>query len=196
MWDCEDEDQDEREDEAAVATMAVAAAAALLVKRARGLVQLARQQVSRPSSESDHDRRLGPDSQTLASLACRDLSRAIDVGSLPAAQLADVYPSRSLASPTETLGEAHLSLLNVRTELHRVAGRGRAAPTRGGCVRRLVGRGHAAAGLDRLGADPRTRSDGAPNWPLCSWRGHCSRASSRGPRLDICRTRSRPSSSR
>eukprot|EP01049_Picozoa_sp_SAG25_P007811 SAG25_NODE_659_length_6098_cov_41.853476_4_plen_452_part_00 len=68
-----------------------AAAAALLVKRARGLVQLARLQVSRPSSESDHDRRLGPDSQTLASLACRDLSRAIDVGSLPAAQLADVY---------------------------------------------------------------------------------------------------------
>ena len=30
-----------------------------------------------------------------------------------------------LASPTETLGEAHLALLNVRTELHRVSGRGR-----------------------------------------------------------------------
>ena len=44
---------------------------------------------------------------------------------LAIAQLADVYPSRSLASPTGTLGEAHLSLLNVRTELHRVAGRGR-----------------------------------------------------------------------
>ena len=44
---------------------------------------------------------------------------------LAIAQLADVSPSRSLASPTETLGEAHLSLLNVRTELHRVAGRGR-----------------------------------------------------------------------
>ena len=30
-----------------------------------------------------------------------------------------------LASPTGTLGEAHLALLNVRTELHRVSGRGR-----------------------------------------------------------------------
>ena len=47
------------------------------------------------------------------------------LNALAIAQLADVYPSRSLASPTETLGEAHLSLLNVRTELHRVAGRGR-----------------------------------------------------------------------
>ncbi|ADU00137.1 [protein-PII] uridylyltransferase [Mycolicibacterium gilvum] len=47
------------------------------------------------------------------------------LNALAIAQLADVYPSRSLASPTETLGEANLALLNVRTELHRVAGRGR-----------------------------------------------------------------------
>jgi len=44
---------------------------------------------------------------------------------LAIAQLADVYPSRLLASPTGTLGEAHLALLNVRTELHRVSRRGR-----------------------------------------------------------------------
>src|SRR5882757_3855224 len=47
------------------------------------------------------------------------------LNALAIAQLADVYPSRSLASPTGTLGEAHLALLNVRTELHRVSGRGR-----------------------------------------------------------------------
>jgi len=47
------------------------------------------------------------------------------LNALAIAQLADVYPSRSLASPTETLGEAHLALLNVRTELHRISGRGR-----------------------------------------------------------------------
>ena len=47
------------------------------------------------------------------------------LNALAIAQLADVYPSRSIASPTETLGEAHLALLNVRTELHRVSGRGR-----------------------------------------------------------------------
>ena len=47
------------------------------------------------------------------------------LNALAIAQLADVYPSRSSASPTETLGEAHMALLNVRTELHRVAGRGR-----------------------------------------------------------------------
>jgi [protein-PII] uridylyltransferase len=47
------------------------------------------------------------------------------LNALAIAQLADVYPSRSLASPTETLGEAHLCMLDVRTELHRVAGRGR-----------------------------------------------------------------------
>ncbi|UNB50460.1 [protein-PII] uridylyltransferase [Mycolicibacterium sp. YH-1] len=47
------------------------------------------------------------------------------LNALAIAQLADVYPSRSLASPTGTLGGAHLSLLNVRTELHRVSRRGR-----------------------------------------------------------------------
>jgi [protein-PII] uridylyltransferase len=47
------------------------------------------------------------------------------LNALAIAQLADVYPSRSLASPTGTLGEAHMALLNVRTELHRVSRRGR-----------------------------------------------------------------------
>ncbi|MGU3498932.1 [protein-PII] uridylyltransferase [Mycobacterium sp. C31M] len=47
------------------------------------------------------------------------------LNALAIAQLADVYPSRLLASPTGTLGGAHLSLLNVRTELHRVSRRGR-----------------------------------------------------------------------
>ncbi|MDO3636905.1 [protein-PII] uridylyltransferase [Mycolicibacterium arseniciresistens] len=47
------------------------------------------------------------------------------LNALAIAQLADVYPSRSLASPTGSLGEAHMALLNVRTELHRVSGRGR-----------------------------------------------------------------------
>jgi [protein-PII] uridylyltransferase len=47
------------------------------------------------------------------------------LNALAIAQLADVYPSRSLASPISSLGEAHLALLNVRTELHRVSGRGR-----------------------------------------------------------------------
>jgi [protein-PII] uridylyltransferase len=47
------------------------------------------------------------------------------LNALAIAQLADVYPSRALASPTGSLGEAHLALLNVRTELHRVSGRGR-----------------------------------------------------------------------
>lgn len=47
------------------------------------------------------------------------------LNALAIAQLADVYPSRALASPTGTLGGAHLALLNVRTELHRVSGRGR-----------------------------------------------------------------------
>ena len=47
------------------------------------------------------------------------------LNALAIAQLADVYPSRLLASPTGTLGEAHLTLLNVRTELHRISGRGR-----------------------------------------------------------------------
>ncbi len=47
------------------------------------------------------------------------------LNALAIAQMADVYPSTSLASPTGTLGGAHLALLNVRTELHRVSGRGR-----------------------------------------------------------------------
>ncbi len=47
------------------------------------------------------------------------------LNALAIAQLADVYPSHSLASPTGSLGEAHLALLNVRTELHRVSKRGR-----------------------------------------------------------------------
>jgi [protein-PII] uridylyltransferase len=47
------------------------------------------------------------------------------LNALAIAQLADVYPSQALASPTGSLGDAHLALLNVRTELHRVSGRGR-----------------------------------------------------------------------
>lgn len=47
------------------------------------------------------------------------------LNALSIAQLADVYPSRSLASPTGSLGDAHLALLNVRTELHRISHRGR-----------------------------------------------------------------------
>jgi len=47
------------------------------------------------------------------------------LNALAIAQLADVYPSRSLASPTGSLGDAHLALLNVRTELHRISRRGR-----------------------------------------------------------------------
>ncbi|WP_099025405.1 [protein-PII] uridylyltransferase [Mycolicibacterium palauense] len=47
------------------------------------------------------------------------------LNALAIAQLADVYPSQSLASPSGSLGGAHLALLNVRTELHRVSGRGR-----------------------------------------------------------------------
>lgn len=47
------------------------------------------------------------------------------LNALAIAQLADVYPSRLLASPMGTLGDAHRALLDVRTELHRVSGRGR-----------------------------------------------------------------------
>ena len=47
------------------------------------------------------------------------------LNALAIAQLADVYPSQALASPTGTLGGADLALLNVRTELHRISGRGR-----------------------------------------------------------------------
>lgn len=47
------------------------------------------------------------------------------LNALAMAQLTDLYPNRSSTSPLGTLGEAHLALLNVRTELHRVSGRGR-----------------------------------------------------------------------
>ncbi|AQT80822.1 [protein-PII] uridylyltransferase [Mycolicibacterium litorale] len=47
------------------------------------------------------------------------------LNALAIAQLADVYPNHSLALPTGSLGGAHLALLNVRTELHRVSKRGR-----------------------------------------------------------------------
>lgn len=47
------------------------------------------------------------------------------LNALAIAQLADVYPSHSMASPTGSLGGAHLALLNVRTELHRTSRRGR-----------------------------------------------------------------------
>lgn len=47
------------------------------------------------------------------------------LNALAIGQLADVYPNRASASPGGSLGEAHLALLNVRTELHRVSGRGR-----------------------------------------------------------------------
>jgi [protein-PII] uridylyltransferase len=47
------------------------------------------------------------------------------LNALAIAQLADVYPSNALASPTGSLGGAHLALLNVRSELHRVSKRGR-----------------------------------------------------------------------
>jgi [protein-PII] uridylyltransferase len=47
------------------------------------------------------------------------------LNALSIAQLADVYPSRSVASPLGTLGDAHLALLDVRTELHRVSHKGR-----------------------------------------------------------------------
>lgn len=47
------------------------------------------------------------------------------LNALAIGQLADVYPNRALASAGGSLGEAHLALLNVRTELHRISGRGR-----------------------------------------------------------------------
>ncbi len=47
------------------------------------------------------------------------------LNALAIAQLADVYPSPALSSPSGSLGSAHLSLLNVRTELHRISHRGR-----------------------------------------------------------------------
>ena len=47
------------------------------------------------------------------------------LNALAIAQLADVYPSVAPDSPAGSLGTAHLALLNVRTELHRVSKRGR-----------------------------------------------------------------------
>ena len=47
------------------------------------------------------------------------------LNALAIAQLADVHPSQSLASPSGSLAGAHLALLDVRTELHRASGRGR-----------------------------------------------------------------------
>lgn len=75
--------------------------AGLLVKRARGLMTLAKNVVSRPSSESDNDRLLGPESQTLASLAQHDLDRAIGSGDIPEGELADVYSLK---------GDSHFAL--------------------------------------------------------------------------------------
>ena len=47
------------------------------------------------------------------------------LNALAIAQLADHYSSRSLDSPSGSLADAHLALLDVRTELHRISGRGR-----------------------------------------------------------------------
>src|ERR1700736_2098923 len=47
------------------------------------------------------------------------------LNALAIAQLADVYPSSSLDSPSGSLAGAHRALLDVRTELHRISGRGR-----------------------------------------------------------------------
>lgn len=47
------------------------------------------------------------------------------LNALAIAQLADMYPGANADSPTGSLGVAHLSLLNVRTELHRASRRGR-----------------------------------------------------------------------
>ncbi len=44
---------------------------------------------------------------------------------LAVAQLADEFPNLAPDSPAGSLGSAHLALLNVRTELHRVSKRGR-----------------------------------------------------------------------
>lgn len=73
----------------------------LLIKQARGLINLAKSVTTRPSAESDNDRKLGPDSQTLAALAQRDLDRAISSGSIAQDRLADVY---------ELKGDAHFAL--------------------------------------------------------------------------------------
>ncbi|HEX9178519.1 MAG TPA: [protein-PII] uridylyltransferase, partial [Mycobacterium sp.] len=47
------------------------------------------------------------------------------LNALAIAQLADHHTKPNLASPTGSLADAHLALLNVRTELHRISGRGR-----------------------------------------------------------------------
>jgi [protein-PII] uridylyltransferase len=47
------------------------------------------------------------------------------LSALAIAQLADGYPNLAPDAPAGSLGSAHLALLNVRTELHRVSGRGR-----------------------------------------------------------------------
>jgi [protein-PII] uridylyltransferase len=47
------------------------------------------------------------------------------LNALAIAQLADHYSSRNSASPAGSLASAHLALLDVRTELHRISGRGR-----------------------------------------------------------------------
>ena len=47
------------------------------------------------------------------------------LNALAVAQLADVYPVLAPDSPAGSLSGAHLALLNVRTELHRVSKRGR-----------------------------------------------------------------------
>ena len=47
------------------------------------------------------------------------------LNALAIAQLADVYPRLAPDSPAGSLGAAHLAMLNVRTELHRVSKRGR-----------------------------------------------------------------------
>jgi [protein-PII] uridylyltransferase len=47
------------------------------------------------------------------------------LNALAIAQLADVYPSLAPDSPAGSLASAHLALINVRTELHRVSKRGR-----------------------------------------------------------------------
>ena len=47
------------------------------------------------------------------------------LNALALGQLADVYPGVGSDSPAGSLAAAHLSLLNVRTELHRVSKRGR-----------------------------------------------------------------------
>ncbi|HZQ31613.1 MAG TPA: [protein-PII] uridylyltransferase, partial [Mycobacterium sp.] len=47
------------------------------------------------------------------------------LNALAIAQLADHYASRGSDSPAGSLAGAHLALLDVRTELHRISGRGR-----------------------------------------------------------------------